>query len=1533
MRKVRQSLMLLLHEAAKQYQVHEIPKRLQAAVLHDAMTLLPLPECAASSELVALHLRTLRTGSLHRHVLIIRCPDQAFYLDAVKSYLTRHGIEPIQHQTVVAAIYCNKKAQCRIELGSPEASSDENFMFIAIHLSAALVKNSDVIKQDIHVILRAVALSVVDFPKMRKKLRHIGQKLGVDNAIEGALLDWMNDDHYVIYGMQLGSWRQGVMRHYPVLDRIIPGLRKELPTTKAASSVGLEWLSLASMLNHLYSPSRMEVVRISWLEHDSLQQGILIGHFARSGRYTNASEIPRLQQTWRSLCQSKMLKYSSFYRREIRSLFDRMPKPVLLGVPGQDWLKPLKEITDLSSPTQMSVARLTPEYSTIEFLMMAMMGDRFGPNILSSIRDVLQHEGLIYHDHISINMGSKKIIIAAIGASVDGVKKEWPAMASLHTKLQNCIVFWKDQAKQSILSQPDKVNIPKALYALEALPRLYQELYPPEQFVHDLQAANRIAHQQRRLVRIDLQKKYITLHIYSHNNIPLGVLIERIQAFGLLAVQESLLAFGHGDQQIDLITLRCTAPSGLRVEAKERLSFGIETVLNEEADHDLLNALLISGGLSIRDIAVLITLRNHLIQLLPDAAPGPLSSMMNQYPMVSSRLYRVFEALHRPGMPQASSPQSCLSFKKSMRDVASLTHDRWFRALESIVLSSLRSNAYKREIAEPLAIKLDPKSLDFIAHPKPYREIFVHGIHVEGVHLRAGSVARGGIRYSDRANDFRTEVLELMATQTVKNGQILPTGAKGGFVIRGDAVDAEFVLKQYRLFIRALLKLTDNLVVGDIVPPVDIRIAAMDQNDPYLVVAADKGTASFSDDANHEAEDYQYWLGDAFASGGRYGYDHKVFGITARGAWVCAEQHFHTLGRDAAMDSISVVGIGDMAGDVFGNGMLLNPNIRLIAAFNHRHIFLDPNPKTPLAFAERQRLFQAAQGWNAYQSNCISHGGGVFERSSKKIILVDETCAALGITTAAISGEALIRAILKAPVDLLYNGGIGTYVKGSHELHTDVRDPANNSVRVNASDLRCAVVCEGGNLGFTQHARIEYAQEGGLIYTDAIDNAAGVNMSDHEVNLKILFSATDAGDIGTKRRNQVLAGVADAITEQCLDDNRQQANAIMLAQIDAQNHLPRLMRLREQLVDDARLDLRIDAGMHDDKTLALTPQLAVLLGHEKNRIHDALNADYYAEWSLFTRGLLLHYFPLSIRRRFQDQIIQHPLRISLANTCVSNHVLNNNGLTSVHYLQSLLDTSAAYACEALMIAEQLLSSQLMRDRIQQSHGDAQLLNKIQHSIQEYHLQFAEELLRLCDVRKLDAGWLKRQQQSLRTFKKTEAVMGIEGNKNNYFSQLLRDAVRTGLPQESVSSLAKLPELAQIAPALYLSRQYKRPLKHCLHAMQAVLHLLPFSAVESPMRAANWGEDEVHLLRCEWFHRLTQLKAKAGAELLMEKHGDYLQRGKERWAKHRHWPSLQAFLLESTKGSNNPNSNETQRTHLMLMMARLESVVEESQVSA
>jgi len=739
--------------------------------------------------------------------------------------------------------------------------------------------------------------------------------------------------------------------------------------------------------------------------------------------------------------------------------------------------------------------------------------------------------------------------------------------------------------------------------------------------------------------------------------------------------------------------------------------------------------------------------------------------------------------------------------------------------------------------------------------------------------------------------------LELVSTQVVKNGQIVPTGSKGGFVVHGGS-SPDFVLQQYRTFIRALLSLTDNLVHNNIVPPKGILIPHADRDDPYLVVAADKGTARFSDDANSESEIAHFWLDDAFASGGRYGYDHKAFGITARGAWSCAAHHFHKLNKDAYHDTLTAVGIGDMGGDVFGNGMLINPNLQLLAAFNHRHIFLDPNPNPSTAFAERQRLFKNTLGWGDYQIAHISQGGGVFERSAKKITITPEVQKALAITTDHLSGEALIQAILTAPVEMLYNGGIGTYVKAEHESHAQVRDPANIAVRVDAKQLRCQVVCEGGNLGFTQRARIEYAQHGGHIFTDAIDNAAGVNMSDHEVNLKILLSDPTLTEMNRNKRNRLLHQMGEDICQQCLHDNQTQGEALSLAHMDAHIHSHRLLQLRNTLLTSGRLDRRIDPGFNDTDPLLLLPQLAVLLGHEKNRIHDALDQEKYDTWSSFSAAMLEHYFPTRLRKKFHTAIHQHPLKAGITHTQITNHLINHVGLTSVHHLQSQLNHTTGEICEALLLAEKWMGIGDFRVTLKASGLPAQtqhvMLNQSQHAI----MHFAEELLRLFQIRELTPAWMQQQARGMHRFQQA------------WLKQY--EAITPTV------QLASIQHLAQLAPACYLSHLQAQPLQTSLHTMTAILNLLPFSPLEQALATAQWQDAEAHLLRHECFHRLTQLKVRAAQQLLAQSGEKQRDLTLKQWQTDSRWAILEQFRQEK--------SDDPQPIHLMLMLAHLEGLI-------
>ncbi|GAA3310545.1 hypothetical protein GCM10020219_016450 [Nonomuraea dietziae] len=618
----------------------------------------------------------------------------------------------------------------------------------------------------------------------------------------------------------------------------------------------------------------------------------------------------------------------------------------------------------------------------------------------------------------------------------------------------------------------------------------------------------------------------------------------------------------------------------------------------------------------------------------------------------------------------------------ALDEVASLDEDRILRAYLEMIQATLRTNYYQVDAdgrRKPyISLKVDPQAISVLPLPRPRYEIFVYSPRVEGVHLRFGKVARGGLRWSDRMEDFRTEILGLVKAQMVKNTVIVPTGSKGGFVVKRppSSGNREEVMAEgiacYRMFISGLLNLTDNLVDGQVVPPKDV--VRHDGDDTYLVVAADKGTATFSDIANSVSKEYGFWLGDAFASGGSIGYDHKAMGITARGAWESVKYHFRTAGVDIQSTDFTVAGIGDMSGDVFGNGMLLSQHIRLIAAFDHRHIFIDPDPDAARSFAERQRLFELPRSsWADYATDLISAGGGVFSRGAKSIQITPQMRAALGISAdiSALPPNDLISAILRAPVDLLWNGGIGTYVKASSESNADVGDKANDSLRVNAADLRCKVIGEGGNLGFTQLARIEFALNGGLVNTDFIDNSAGVDTSDHEVNIKILLDqVVRDGELTDKQRNQVFTSMTDEVADLVLRDNHAQNVVLAAARAQAPEMLHIHARYLRRLERDGLVNRELEF-LPSDKTLAerrqagiglTAPEFSVLLAYTKLAVDaELLGSDlpddpYLASW-------LVSYFPSALRERFRTYMDAHPLRREIITTCVVNELVNSTGTT------------------------------------------------------------------------------------------------------------------------------------------------------------------------------------------------------------------------------------------------------------------------------
>jgi glutamate dehydrogenase len=728
-------------------------------------------------------------------------------------------------------------------------------------------------------------------------------------------------------------------------------------------------------------------------------------------------------------------------------------------------------------------------------------------------------------------------------------------------------------------------------------------------------------------------------------------------------------------------------------------------------ESDEFNRLVLAAGLAAEEVVILRAYSKYLRQIGFGLSQSFIQATLAAHPRISRMLVKLFKLRFDP--TQADDEAYTLqgqAIEQALEKVANLSEDRVLRQFLGLLRATLRTNYWRTGVGhsgeagprrEFLSVKLDSKAVPGLPEPRPLLEIFIYSPRFEGIHLRGGKVARGGLRWSDRAEDFRTEVLGLVKAQIVKNTVIVPVGSKGGFVLKKapPASDREAFMKEgvacYQDYLRGLLDLTDNRVGDAVVAPPLVR--RIDGDDPYLVVAADKGTATFSDFANAVSAEYGHWLGDAFASGGSVGYDHKKMGITARGAWESAKRHFREIGHDIQTTDFTCAGVGDMSGDVFGNGMLLSQHILLVAAFDHRHVFLDPSPDAAISWAERQRLFDLPRSsWADYNTELISAGGGVWPRSAKSIPVSPQVAQRLGIAPGALSPNELLSAILKAPVDLLYNGGIGTYVKASTESHAQVGDRANEALRVDGRELRCKVVAEGGNLGLTQRGRIEAAQHGVRLYTDAIDNSAGVDTSDHEVNIKILLGLAIAdGEMTDKQRNVLLAEMTDDVAELVLRDNYFQTQILSLTRRVGTQVLEQEGRFIRFLEKQGRLARAIEF-LPSDEELAnrkaqhqglTNPELSVLLAYSKMWLYDEALASALPE-DPWIGTALARYFPARLHDRMAGAITRHPLKREIVCTHVINSMVNRVGVTFVHRLMESTGATPAQIVRAYLLARE-----------------------------------------------------------------------------------------------------------------------------------------------------------------------------------------------------------------------------------------------------
>lgn len=752
-------------------------------------------------------------------------------------------------------------------------------------------------------------------------------------------------------------------------------------------------------------------------------------------------------------------------------------------------------------------------------------------------------------------------------------------------------------------------------------------------------------------------------------------------------------------------------------KVKAILQEAFAKVWDGQADSDEFNRLVIAAGINWREVAMLRAYGRYIKQLRFGFSQPFLADVLVRNVDISRQLIGLFRCRFQPGQQDAAKEEAIeQSILNALESVSSLDDDKILRRFMVMIKATLRTNFYQRVEGSDKAyfsFKIDSQSIPDIPQPKPKFEVFIYSPRVEGVHLRVGKVARGGLRWSDRMEDYRTEVLGLVKAQQVKNSVIVPMGAKGCFICKRmpDTTDREVVqaegIECYKTYIRGLLDITDNLVAGEVVHPNDV--VRHDEDDPYLVVAADKGTATFSDIANSISEEYGFWLGDAFASGGSQGYDHKGMGITARGAWESVKRHFREQGINTQEEAFTVIGIGDMAGDVFGNGMLLSEKISLVAAFNHMHIFIDPEPDLASAFAERKRMFALPRSsWADYNRQLISQGGGLFSRSAKWIEITPQMKARFAIAENRLAPNDLINALLKAPVDMLWNGGIGTYVKATQESHADVGDKANDNLRVNGCELRCKVLGEGGNLGFTQLGRIEFALNGGASNTDFIDNAGGVDCSDHEVNIKILLNElVSQGDMTMKQRNQLLRDMTDDVSELVLKNNYRQAQALNIAETVAQESLDDYIRLINSLEREGKLNPELEF-LPTEKQLqqrrehgkGLTrPELSVLICYARIELKQALINSWLTEDKGFAKEMETA-FPARLLKEFPEALHNHRLHREITATQIANDLINRMGITFVNNLSSAIGASYANIAAAYMVAREVFNIEAQWQQIE-----------------------------------------------------------------------------------------------------------------------------------------------------------------------------------------------------------------------------------------
>jgi glutamate dehydrogenase len=1145
-----------------------------------------------------------------------------------------------------------------------------------------------------------------------------------------ALLQYMEAHHFTFLGYRDNALhrRGGRLELLPVPGSGLGLLRRRrrhgaVPAAnieKALRSRDLLIITKANLRSTVHKFAYLDYVGIKRFDARGRAVGEtrIIGLWNSAAYRADPRQVPWLRHKLKRVIEHFPFAPNSHDGKRLQTILQTLPRDELFQASVPDLIRTARAVLVLQERLRVRLILRRDEFGRFWSCLVYLPRERCDADAQARIEQLLKAALQGTEFDSSLTIGDEPLAQLHIVMRVDPDSRPRVQVEQLERQIAEALVSWRDRLRSALTARFEEAQA-RALERryLASFPASYRQDVDAAQAVDDIVDLEGLD-QAPELMQLRLYRPALQPGHRVHLNI-----IRRGEA---LSVSDVLPTFEHfGLRVIAERPYRLSFPSGgsiwiqdfeLEHFAMQRfvvarvagaLIAAFRAVRAGELDDDGFNRLLITAELGLRQVTVLRACCRYLLQTGIPFSQSYMERVLASHARTARSLCQLFEQRLAPDTSRGTRQRAAAlekSVRRAIEAVVSPDEDRILRAFLAVIRATLRTNYFRREAAGAtrpwLSLKLDPSQIPGLPQPRPAFEIFVHSPQFEGVHLRKGAIARGGIRWSERPEDFRTEVLGLMKAQHVKNTVIVPVGAKGGFVARRLTSRApreqqqREVVECYRGFMRGLLDVTDNIGAGGrIAPPPQVH--RLDRDDPYLVVAADKGTATFSDTANAISGEYGFWLGDAFASGGSAGYDHKKMGITARGGWECVKRHFRELGRDIQREPFTVSGIGDMSGDVFGNGMLRSTHIRLVAAFNHQHIFLDPNPDAAASFRERQRLFRLPRsGWSDYERRLISRGGGIFDRSAKLITLSNEAQALLDLPQARATPVEIVRAILCMRVDLLWNGGIGTYVKAASERHGEIGDRSNDAVRVDGLQVRARVIGEGGNLGLSQRGRVEYAASGGRINADFIDNSAGVNTSDVEVNLKILLDAPDAGaPIPRARRNRLLAAATSEVADLVLRNNYLQGQAISLMEQRAVEDLSEHQQLLRWLERYGELDRAVEF-LPDDEEIeqrrregrGLTrPELALLLSYGKIALNHALSDSGSADDPYLARELE-RYFPEAFRRRFARRIQRHRLRRQIIITATTNSIVNRVGPSLLMQCAQDGDADAADVARAYTIA-------------------------------------------------------------------------------------------------------------------------------------------------------------------------------------------------------------------------------------------------------